>query len=169
MNNCPNCGNQLQPGMNNCPYCGTAVNTGNVGAAPNQNMGGMQQNMGYAPNTNVPPIANRNIVLAVILSLVTCGIYGLYWLICMTDESNNLVDVNKTASGGMTILFTIITCGFYSYYWYYKMGKKLHEAGLKYGRDTSDNSVLYIILAILGLGIVDYIMIQNDLNKFASQ
>ena len=25
MNNCPNCGNQLQPGMNNCPYCGTAV------------------------------------------------------------------------------------------------------------------------------------------------
>ena len=26
MNNCPNCGGQIQPEMNNCPYCGTNLN-----------------------------------------------------------------------------------------------------------------------------------------------
>lgn len=173
MNNCPNCGSQLQPGMNNCPNCGTTLNNGayQQGPMPNQNMGmsgGMPNNMGYQP-AGCPPIENRNILVAFLLSLVTCGIYGLYWLICMTDESNSLSESNKTASGGMTILFIILTCGFYSFYWYYKMGKKMYEAGIRYGRPVNDNSVLYLILAIIGFGIVDYIMIQNDLNKFASQ
>ncbi len=174
MNNCPNCGNQLQPGMNNCPYCGTAV-AGAQQAAPQQNVGMQQpgpmpnQNMGYSPAGACPPIANRNIVTAIILSLVTCGIYGLYWLICMTDESNSLSDANKTASGGMTILLILVTCGLYSIYWYYSMGKKLHEAGIKYGRDVTDNSVIYLVLGLVGLGIVSQVMIQNDLNKFANQ
>ncbi|MCR5297346.1 MAG: DUF4234 domain-containing protein, partial [Clostridiales bacterium] len=31
---------------------------------------------------------NRNIVVCIILSIVTLGIYGIYWFIKMTDESN---------------------------------------------------------------------------------
>lgn len=49
------------------------------------------------------------------------------------------------------------------------MGKKLAEAGQRYGVAISDNSILYLVLGIFGLGIVSYALIQNDLNKFAAQ
>lgn len=31
-------------------------------------------------------IRERNIVLSIILSIVTCGIYGIVWFIQLTDE-----------------------------------------------------------------------------------
>ena len=47
------------------------------------------------------------------------------------------------------------------------MGKKMYEAGKIRGKDISDNSVLYLVLSLFGLAIVNYCLIQNDLNKFA--
>lgn len=38
----------------------------------------------------------------------------------------------------------------------------------KKGLMASDNSILYLILCILGLGIVNYCLIQNELNEMAS-
>ena len=32
----------------------------------------------------------RNIVVCILLSLVTCGIYGIYWMIVLNDETNAL-------------------------------------------------------------------------------
>lgn len=49
------------------------------------------------------------------------------------------------------------------------MGSKMHEAGQKYGVTIGDNSVLYLVLSIFGLAIVNYILIQCDLNKLANQ
>lgn len=104
--------------------------------------------------------------MAIILSIITCGLYGIYWFIVMTDESNNVSD-EKTSSGGLAFLYTLVTCGIYRLYWNYKMGQKLYLAGKKYNLPISDNSVLYLILAIFGLDIVNYCLIQSDLNRFA--
>ena len=30
----------------------------------------------------------RNIAVAIILTIVTCGIYGIYWFVKLTDEMN---------------------------------------------------------------------------------
>lgn len=49
------------------------------------------------------------------------------------------------------------------------MGKTLYSAGAKRNVDVSDNSVLYLILAIFGLSIVNYCVMQSDLNKFATK
>ena len=35
-------------------------------------------------------VKERNIVMCIILSIVTCGIYGFYWLVCLQDDSNAL-------------------------------------------------------------------------------
>lgn len=60
-------------------------------------------------------IKKRNIVLAVVLSIVTCGLYGIYWFICLNNDANALTpDDSYTTSGGMAFLFTLITCGIYS-------------------------------------------------------
>ena len=69
----------------------------------------------------------REIVICVILSIVTCGIYGLYWLVKVNDEINMMcADANGT-SGIAVVLLSLVTCGIYSYYWSYKMGEKVDD------------------------------------------
>jgi hypothetical protein len=108
----------------------------------------------------------RNIAVCIILSLVTCGIYGLVWFVQMTDDVANASD-DHSISGGMALLLTIITCGLYQIYWAYKMGKLVAQAQENYGQSGNDNSTLYLILQIFGLGIVNYCLIQSDLNQLA--
>ena len=111
-------------------------------------------------------ITQRNIAVAVILSIVTCGIYGIIWLIGMVDDAAYLNE-DKDMKGVTVFLLTLVTCGIYGYFWAYKMGKTMNEIGTKRGVDIKDNSVLYLILEICGLSIVNYCLIQSDLNRFA--
>lgn len=46
----------------------------------------------------------RNIVVSVILSIVTCGIYGIIWMIKLNDELNALANKQGATSGGMVFL-----------------------------------------------------------------
>ena len=108
----------------------------------------------------------RNIAICIILSMLTCGIYGIVWFIEMTDDTIRLNEgVEYNTSGGTAFLLSLITCGIYSYYWAYQMGKALAKAGESKNIKIEDNAVLYLILQIFGLGIVNYCLIQNDLNK----
>ena len=70
-------------------------------------------------------IERRNIAVCIVLTLVTCGIYGIYWIVCLTNDVNTVSgDVNGT-SGGMVVLLTIVTCGIYGIYWAYKQERSL--------------------------------------------
>ncbi len=106
----------------------------------------------------------KNIATCVILSIITCGIYGIFWFINLTDSAARVND-DVDFSGGKAFLFTIITCGLYSIYWNYKMGKEIYEAKIKNDIPASDQSVLYIILGLFGFQIVNYCLMQNDLNS----
>lgn len=106
----------------------------------------------------------RNIATAIILSLVTCGIYGLYWMVVLTDELKEQADDHNLASGGLALLFTIFTCGIYGIYWAYQMGKLLSIAKEKNGLRADDNSVVFLVLELFGLGIVVYALAQSGLN-----
>lgn len=109
----------------------------------------------------------RNIALCIVFTIITCGIYGIYWFVKMTDEANMVSTQNQTASGGMAFLFTLISCGIYTWYWMYKQGAKIDEAKMNRGISSSNTGILYLILSILGLGIVSYALMQNELNKLA--
>lgn len=113
------------------------------------------------------PIKERNIAICVILTIVTCGIYGIAWFIMMTDDMR-YASGDQTLSGGMAFVLTLVTCGIYGIYWAYKMGKASAMAKANRGMPAEDNSVLYLILQLLGLGIVNYCLIQNDLNKMSN-
>ncbi len=108
-------------------------------------------------------IKRRDIVTAIILSIVTCGIYGIYWFIVLVDDVRVSTNDNSLPTGGTAFLLSIITCGIYMYYIFYKMGKAMYEAKL----GTSDNSIIYLVLALFGLGIVNYCLIQSELNNYA--
>lgn len=112
----------------------------------------------------------RNIAICIILSIVTCGIYGIVWFIEMTDDAVRLNEgAEYNTSGGTAFLLTLITCGIYGFYWAYQMGKALTKAGNNKNVKIEDNAVLYLVLQIFGLGIVNYCLMQNDLNKLLNE
>lgn len=108
-------------------------------------------------------IGKRSVGLAILYSIITCGIYTMYWFVKLTDEANALSG-EEEISGGMALLLLIVTCGIYGYFWSYKMGKTMYRAQERSGMRPNDNSILYIILTVFGLGIVSYAIIQSDIN-----
>jgi len=106
----------------------------------------------------------RNIAGAIILSIVTCGIYCIYWFIVLNDEAKSYSEDDTMVSGGVAFLLTLVTCGIYGIYWAYRMGKAIAMAQSKNGLVVNDNSVAYLILEILGFSIIAYALMQNDIN-----
>ena len=108
-------------------------------------------------------IKERNIAVAIILSIITCGIYGIYWYITIVNDLNYVSGHTEDTSGGVVFLLSLVTCGIYGWVWLYKAGKKIDEM-----ENGSDNSILLLLLAIFGLAIVDYAIIQDKINKRAT-
>lgn len=109
-------------------------------------------------------IQPKSIVTCIILSFVTCGIYGIVWFIQLNDDVNTLSGDFKT-SGGMAFLLTIVTCRIYGLYWMYNQGVRIDQIKQSRGIPTGNSGVLYLILAIIGLDIVSYCLIQNEINN----
>lgn len=112
-------------------------------------------------------IKERSIALCIILSIITCGIYGLYWYACLTNDSNTASGTFGT-SGGMTIVLTIITCNIYGIYWAYKQGEKIDAAQKNRNMPSNNSGLVYLLLTIFGLSIIAWALMQNELNKMAT-
>ncbi len=112
-------------------------------------------------------IKKKEIVTCIILTIITCGIYGIVWFVNLTDDAAKVSEDTDATSGGMAFLLTLVTCGIYSYFWSYQMGKRIYNAKMKAGLTANDNSVLYLVLNLFGLGIVNYCLMQSDLNEMA--
>lgn len=110
----------------------------------------------------------KNIALWLVVSILTCGIGALVWYVSITDDVGFVAE-DRSVSGGMALLLTIVTCGIYGIYWNYKLGKMLYQAKVKKEMNATDNSILYLILSVFGLAIINYCLIQSELNEFATQ
>lgn len=111
----------------------------------------------------------RSIPLCIVLSIITCGIYSLYWMVKMNDDMNILSNEPNDTSGVTVLIFSIITCGIYTWFWYYKMGSKFDRINMQRGLPTTNSSILYLLLGIFGLGIISMAIIQDNINKLSGQ
>ena len=110
----------------------------------------------------------RSIGVCIILSIVTCGIYGIYWMIKLNDELNPAADKPNATSGGMVFLLSIITCGIYAFVWMYRMGENVDVIKAKAGVQAGNTGIMYLILTFFGLGIVNYCLMQDTINKYVA-
>ena len=108
-------------------------------------------------------IVRRSVPTCVILSIVTCGLYMLYWFVCVTNEADAVTE-EYGPGGGMSLLLTIITCGIYGVYWCYKMGQFLDEAR---GTPGGSQAIAYLLLSLFGLDIIALALMQSELNRFS--
>jgi hypothetical protein len=123
--------------------------------------GYQQHGQGFAHQQLYAP---KSIGLCILFSFITFGIYGLYWLYTLC-KNIKLLNGEPPSCGGEFCLNIFVPI--YGYYWIYTRSKKLSGAAWRRGIPTSDNSTLYLVLAILGLSLVSYALIQNDLNTAA--
>ena len=106
-------------------------------------------------------LENRNIVKCILLSIITCGIYGIVWGVKLARDAVRVKDIND--DGLVEILLVL----FLPFVGFFLAERKLSEGCQACGIDHKDNSILYLVLGLLGLGIVDYCLMQSDLNKIA--
>ena len=138
---CPKCNSLCEDSASFCQECGAPLPTPNDNAHTQENQkqqeSQFQQNAyyqnayqnnynqnNYYRNGATAGIMPRNLVLAIVFSFLTCGIYSIYWMIKLNDEVNQLAGEPQATSGGMVFLFSLITCGIYGIYWAYKMGER---------------------------------------------
>ena len=96
---------------------------------------------------------DRDIIVYVLLTIVTCGIYS-YWYVYQLAQHTNTIcyeDGEETPGLGIYLLLSIVTCGIYSYYWTYKLAERLQQNGPRYGVEIREGGSDVLIWLILGL------------------
>ena len=106
-------------------------------------------------------IKERNIITCILLTIVTCGIYGIYWIVMLAKEGVSVKDPADSA------ILEIVLMLFLPFLGFYMVEKKFAEGCAEKGVAHEDHSILYLVLGLVGLGIVPLCMLQNDLNKLA--
>jgi amino acid transporter len=157
---CQHCGAQLSEGTRFCESCGARVEE-ETSIEVNSSTGGNSNGP-----MNTTGISKRNIVVAIILTIITCGIYNIYWMIKLNNELLQMSG-KEGPSGGMVFFLSLITCGIYTYVWYWKMGDCVDTINNK--KQDLSTSVIFILLAVFGFGFVNYILAQNTINDHVSE
>ncbi len=127
-------------------------------------------NQPQGSGTLLPLRTDRSLLAYVLLSIITCGIYGYYFIFTVARDINTACedDDEETAGLGMYILLSFITCGFYNLYWEYKLGNRLAKNGPYFGVQIQENGTTILLWKLIGslvcgIGyfIGSYILIRN--------
>lgn len=67
----------------------------------------------------------RSIALSIFLSVITLGIYGLFWFYSISNQVISKLDYASIDNPAVNLLFLIITGGLYVFWWNYKVSTYL--------------------------------------------
>lgn len=105
------------------------------------------------------------VALGLVLSVITCGIYNVYWNYVQIQAMNALLG-RREYDFTKWLVLTLVTCGIYHVYFEYKMGNDLYAYLKGIGRDVSPAlQIIGVVLAILGLTVVTDAIYQHELNS----
>jgi hypothetical protein len=113
--------------------------------------------------------SSRSPVTVLLLTLITCGIYYLFWVYQTSKDVDDFLGETDIPPIAHVLLF-IISGTLYGFFWDYWIAQKLIKMQRRVGVPEKDNTVLYLALDILGagpvagLGIVVPLLQQSDLN-----
>lgn len=171
---------QGDPNYQNMNYQGDPNYQNNMNYQGNQNY---QNGMNYANNPgNIPAYAgerlkdDRGLLSYILLSIITFGIYGYYFLYKMAHDVNIACDGDgeKTSGVAAFIILSFITCGIYAWVWYYKIGNRLAANAPRYGIVITENGTTVLMWLIFGMLICGigpfvamHILIKNS-NKICN-
>ncbi len=122
------------------------------------------------PGQGGPMKTDRNLAVIIGLSIVTCGIYGIYYYHVMSQDINVLCagDGQETMDGALAMLLGAVTCGIYTYVWYYQFANRLQANAPRYGLAFSESGATIFLwmffgawLCLIGPFVALYLMLKN--------
>jgi hypothetical protein len=117
------------------------------------------------PARSITPKTHINIPLYLILTILTCGIFNLYWNYRQMEICNELLN-RREFRFWIWLLFTILTCGIYHIFYQYKMGAAIVEIQLSLNMVLFDKlPVISVLVTIIGFPIVVDCIHQHEINK----
>lgn len=123
---------------------------------------------------NIPPdqksqftTGDRSPALILLLTLVTCGLYLIYWYYQVYEEMQQLHGLSPTGNDFFVdLLIVIITCGIWGIYVDFAISEKLNIIQKKYNLPHNDTTTTAILLDLAGfiVGLTNIItsMIHQD-------
>lgn len=147
MKYCPNCGKACTDRDRYCPDCGATLEE--------------KETFATRPIIDSGNIRTRSIPVCIVLSIITFGIYFIYWKYKLNTEINYLSGDEKAPSSGIVFILTVVTCGLYSIYWSYRMGER---TDVIQGQNRS-YPIIFLILQIVGFPIISLVLMQDTINK----
>ena len=118
---------------------------------------------------------NRSLLVYILLSIVTLGIYPLFFWHSYVKDLNTICSGDGKNTNGLlvAVLLSIVTLGIYAFVWQYGMQNRLRDNASRYNAGLikgGGNVVLWSTLGMLlfGVGGLVALYIQIDsLNKLA--
>ena len=108
----------------------------------------------------------RSIALGIIFSLLTFGIYSLYWQYKQMKTLNGWLG-RTDYRFGLWLFLSFVTCGIFALYYEYKMAVGINKIQANNGLPVSDYlAVICVLLAFFGIGIASLAIQQWEINKF---
>lgn len=108
------------------------------------------------------------IAFGIVMSLLTCGLYNIYWNYRQFKAMNELLG-REEFSFVAWLLLSIVTCGLFHIYYEYKMGSELQAWMKANGHDVSPNLALVgLALSCFGLTIIADAVYQHELNRLCA-
>ena len=170
---------RAQSAQNNAAFnaqSGTASGTPNYAANnvnPNVPVAVSGTNGGNRPLLKT----DRSLVVFILLNIVTCGIYGLWFIHALARDVNIACEGDGKKTSGLLafILLSFITCGIYGFIWYYSLGNRLAINAIKYNMNFQENGTTVLmwqlfgaLLCGIGPFIAMHIIIKNSNSLFAA-
>lgn len=113
---------------------------------------------------------DRSLIKWILLTLVTCGFYGLYFLYKLVKDVNVICNGDGEQTPGLAAYFflSLVTCGIYAYYWFYKLGDRLQKNAPRYNMTINESGstiLLFLLINLItgGVGTIlaTYYIIKN--------
>jgi magnesium-transporting ATPase (P-type) len=110
--------------------------------------------------------AVRSIVSAILLTIVTCGIYGMYWQYMQFKTINAWLGREELNFVMYLVLF-FLTCGLFGIYYEYKFATAMVEIQRQRGMPVKEDlPMMAVLLAIFQLAPVTWCIEQQEINRW---
>ncbi|MDE2140829.1 MAG: DUF4234 domain-containing protein [Elusimicrobia bacterium] len=118
--------------------------------------------------TDAKPLASEHridVAAGIIFSVISCGIYNIYWNYRQMVAMNALLGRHEFDFGKWALL-TLFSCGLYHIYYEYRMGTELHQWLVQNDRVVNPNlATIGLALSVFGLTVLADAVYQSELNK----
>lgn len=92
----------------------------------------------------------RDPIKVLLLCLLTCGIYNLYWIFITGDEVNKGLG-REEFNMVKEILLTFVTCGFWGFWFYWRYAHAVVEVQEKWGVKPQMDAPILFLMAFVSL------------------